>query len=696
MRTFSKGRLARGIAFVLTATFLWSIGLTGFAAVPAGAQIVTRAATSQSVAVVPFLNHTPFRPETLGEEAAEAVGVELRDRLLLDVLPEADVSLQMRDLHMTPPLDEVQMIHVAAELDIRLVVAGDVRDLRIRSEDGGQFAVVLLAVRVFDSVAECNVNGAVVEARGPAMTDASEEELISIAFEQAAFEAVQQMKTRPTISAMVLWAKEELCFLNVGTRGGIRPGMKMAAIRNGQRLATVSITEADAIGAYGRVAAGTALRTGDQLRAIYEMPVGPGRPSAVDVAKKRAGLEKLLMGAAVLLGLGSFANRTRLIEEGGIAAPDFAVSNLANGAELGFSGFVGSNFGTLENLGSALVTWSGYAGTQSRQVVFYEIYRNDEIVDIVYLPELGENVYIDSPWAAGFRFVTFSVDPVTGSITEVQYDFEPWLPDDVDEETGEPSSPTWDEFVDDYDDDAGIVELGDGGGFQYGWFAAGPFPGGVIPGRDYYYRVRPVLLRQRRAAEGIFEWYLTRETEYSGFENFLVGVAPPIASSYHWVFSGYQDDVYEVWDILPNPEIAANLATFYFYAPTGADEVIVQVTRDPNITFDPDEGMYTQAVPATTAFDASVDVDLTQVPGTGDLFWWRLGARNRRSAVAPRPWPPTLENDYGYVWSERNSFSVASAARAALMHGRRDALLRARSAARTPARAGAERVFRAE
>jgi hypothetical protein len=581
----------------------------------------------------------------------------------------------MRDLGLEPPLSDVELVRLATELDLALVVTGEVRRLRLQTEGPGRFATVWLAVRVYDRIARCNVNGAVVEARGPTMVDGSEDELVAKALEQAAFEAVQEMKSRPTIIAMVLWASGETVFLNVGSRGGIRPGMRLVAVRGGERIGVVHVTDADALGAYARIAEGPPLRTGDSLRAIYELPKAPGRPSAVDIAEKKRGIEKLLLGAALLLGLGSFATRARLIDEGEIVAPQFAVSNLANGLETGYSGFSYSNFGTLHLLGSALVTWAGYQGTQSRQVVAYEIMRNNEMVDVVFLANQPENVYIDSPWPAGFR-------PV------------PWIPTEIDEETGEPSNPTWDEFVEDWLDEAGItVECTL---VHYGWFPAGPFPGGLMPGGDYFYRVRPLILRQRQIAAGTFEWCLYRETELSIADDFLIGVAPPFARDYHWVFAGYQDGVYEMWNVLPNPEIIGNLATFFFYQPTGADEIVVQITRDPNIEFDP-AGVHVEYVSVEPfAYEQEAEVDLTQVPGTGDVYWWRIGARNRRSTVAPRPYPTTLTNDFGYVWSERNSFSIAVAARTALMHERRDALLRARSAARTPARPSTERVLRAE
>jgi hypothetical protein len=239
MRTFSEGRLARGIASLIAAAFVWSLGFTALVAVPASAQVVTRASTSQSVAVVPFANLTELRPETLGDEAAAAVALELRDRLLLDVLPKQDVSLQMRNLGLVVPLSDVELIRLATELDVALMVTGEVRGARIVRTDEGRRGEVVLAVRLFDRMAGVDVNGALVTGQGPVIADASDELLIEKALEQTAFAAVEQMKSRPTITAMVLWARGNAVFLNVGTRGGLRTKMKMVAIRGGERIAVV-------------------------------------------------------------------------------------------------------------------------------------------------------------------------------------------------------------------------------------------------------------------------------------------------------------------------------------------------------------------------------------------------------------------------------------------------------------------------
>ncbi|UCC68142.1 MAG: hypothetical protein JSV79_13715, partial [Armatimonadota bacterium] len=224
----------------------------------------------------------------------------------------------------------------------------------------------------------------------------------------------------------------------------------------------------------------------------------------------------------------------------------------------------------------------------------------------------------------------------------------------------------------------------------------GPDYEGPAAGQYYVYRLKPMVAKQIQVADGTYEWVWEEESEYSSEGTIVVPVTPPGAYPWYWVFQGYEQDVYEIWDVFDNPEIFGNIATFHFYSPAGADEMIVQVTRDPNVTFDP-QGVYSRTTPISYGFEGAAQVDLTQVPGTGDLFWWRLGARNRRSATPPRPWPLHLGNDYGWVWSERLAFAISPLSRASLLHQQREAVTRSElRGVRLPRRTAAERVHRAE
>jgi hypothetical protein len=700
MRTFSEGRLARSVAYLLTAAFGWSAGLVGLTCHPAGAQVVTRAATSQSVAVVPFENRSSFRPETFGDEASAAVTTELRDRLLVDVLPKADVVLQMRTLGLQVPLSKPELIRLASELDVALLASGEVRGARVLSGPEGRYGEVVLAVRLFDSVAKVDTNGALVVGKGPASPDASDEVLLDKALQQAAFEAVELMKSRPTIAAMVLWTRGDIAYLNVGARGGLRPGMQLAAVRGGERIGLVEVDQADALGAYVRVVQGPPLRTGDQLRAVYVLPPDAGPELAVTSGKKKKTFESMVILGAVLLGFGQYASRSRRLGEGDTAAPNFQASNLANGAEIGASGYGPSIYPTRDwqPHPAALITWEGYQGTEVSRLVGYEIRRSYSMMDIVAILvfEFGETYWLfDSNSFPSFVTAILEIDEGSGGVASYDTEVEVWDPGDWDPETGEFDNP-WGDFFEDWADDAGIFVTRTS--IEWGWFPSmlpGDEVGGMFPQVFYQYTIKPILVQRDR--NGF--WYIDHGTEFSTSPNQVVGVAPAFTPSAHYVFAG-MNGPYEIWDTMPNPQVLGNTATFFFYYPFGADEIVLQVSRDPNVRFAPPavaNFSVPPQLPDPGQIKSNFGIDLSLVPGVGGLFWWRIGARNSADTRLARTFPIGDLNDSGFVWSPRNAFQITAVSRAELMHKQREALSAARAAAaRVPRAAATDRVLRAE
>ncbi len=706
MRMFSEGRLARTIACILTAVFAWSMGFAGFTLLPAEAQIVTRAATTQSVAVIPFENRTDVRPETLGGEASATVAVELRDRLLLDVLPKADVILQMRDLGLRAPLSDVELVRLGTELDVSLIIAGEVRGARIVRSPEGRYAEVVLAVRLYDRIARVAVNGALVTGTGPASPDASDEVLLEKALAQAAFSAVDQMKARPTVTGMVLWARGDTVFLNVGTRGGIRNGMHMVAVRGGERIGKVEISNADAIGSYADIIEGPSLRTGDHLRAVYNLPTKAGVDRVGVAEKKKKRFETIVLAGAILFGFGSYASRTRKIDEGNIAAPGFTARQIANGAELGLSGYMWSFLYSLRDIqphASAIITWEAYQGSERSRIIGYEVRRSGELVAVVVGVAGQQNLVIDAPNSPGFNTLEIIIDTVSGGLAEVLPDSEAWDPDiEIDEDTGEITiNNPWFEFVDDNSEDAGVFITPDS--ILYGWFPSelpGDDLGGMYPGRFYQYQIRPLLVQQDR--EGI--WMFDHGTEFSTVANRIVAVSPAGTFNVWYQEAEAIGGVYQSFDILLNPQVSGNLATFGFYYPVGANEVILQVAADPNVNFLPPNVRTYPVSPVEGDFfthkSIKDGIDLSLVPGNsgpGSVLWWRIGARNTNDTHEPVPIPDDPD-ERGWIWSPRRAFQIpVGGSRAAAMHEQPERLSAVRAArARVPRTANTERVLRAQ
>ncbi len=243
MRVFSQGQLGQGLARAILALFVWSM-LAGGIAVPASAQVSTRSAVNtQSTAVVPFCNSSAFHPQTLGGEVAAMVAADLEQRLTLDVLDAKDVQSAMDTLGLKVPITPPALIRLANELQVNTVVYGEIREAKVIQDKGQRCGQLTLALHVFSRVAQDDVNGALVTASSPNDINASSDELLNSALKQAVFQAITEMKTRPAVTASVIWAQGDQIFTNANTRGGIVEGMKMAAVRDNERIAEVLITE---------------------------------------------------------------------------------------------------------------------------------------------------------------------------------------------------------------------------------------------------------------------------------------------------------------------------------------------------------------------------------------------------------------------------------------------------------------------
>jgi len=622
MRTFIRGRVTRAIAQALTLTFLCSAMFLGYPVLPAEAQISIRAAASQSVAVVPFDNRSRFPLETLGAEASQAVTVELRERLQLDVLDPDIVAAEMRDLGLKTPLSDSELIRLASQLEVTMLVTGEVREAKIVQDRSGRHAEVTLAVTLFDRTAEGTVNGALLTGSAPA-AEGDDAALVRKALEETAFEAIQEMRTRPTITATVLWNREDIVYVSAGSRAGVQMGTQMAVIRGGQRLALVQITSSDPLGAYGRLVSGPQLRPGDQLRALYRLPAKVGALSPERVARKKKGMETLLIGTLGLLGLADIASGSRLLEEGSWAAPGFAVGDLANGLALGYAS--GPSF---IPTAATIITWQPYNNpAERRRLLGYYLWADDHAVWLSVENWLGRpewNQVIDYsifPYAMVYFEATITLDTATGAASAVgaYLEYDPENPPDL----GIFVTPT------DY-----TLRL---------------LPVGPTPGRRTTYYVKPVV-----AVQDIYGvWSIEAETKSSNPVVYVTPVAPPGTAGVY---------------------ISGMTGTFRFYSPKGADEAILEIARDPNNTFPP-AATYTQTIQGTWSDQddytlASMDVDLNEVlalPGSGDYYWYRFGSRNRYDTTQPRPWPLSTgpsdpqSYDLGWVWSDVQRITLWSA-----------------------------------
>lgn len=396
---------------------------------------------------------------------------------------------------------------------------------------------------------------------------------------------------------MVLWSRDATVFLNVGGRAGVEPGMKMVAVRDNLRIGMVEITEASPIGSYATIVQGPPLRTGDHLRAVYQLPNGTTAATPQRTQRQRKSAHNLILTAAAILGVAELASTSSGLKEGDTAAPGFQASNLSNG--------IVTRYASSDPAQPAVVvSWIPYSGTEKNRLAGYEVIRNGQLTNVIGGMELlAQNHFIDMSPSVQF---TVGITIENPSEASPQFAF-----------TRATSTGT-----------LGIVVSNTAITWTF-------LDGGLQPGFTYYYQIKPVVAFQYKLTTGASEWRLARDTQFSPPTAKLTAVAPPKTVSV--------------------AVSSTNIATFSLYDPIGADEAIVQLARDPDRTF-PKDRTFEKRVPGMIPGKNTFTVDLVkefkaQLPGTAsNLIWWRIGLRNRSDVTQPRPFPFDLLNDYGYVW----------------------------------------------
>ncbi len=145
-----------------------------------------------------------------------------------------------------------------------------------------------------------------------------------------------------------------------------------------------------------------------------------------------------------------------------------------------------------------------------------------------------------------------------------------------------------------------------------------------MPGSPVYYRIQPLIVVNQPLSDGTANWQLQRTTTPSSPSNQVTPCAPPAPDQ---------------------AMLFGSVASFVSYHPYGADEMELEVQRDQGngspVDFAP-ANTYTQIAsglnPALSYDAVTIQVPLASLqalPGTGDVYWWRVGANNRGDSVKP-------------------------------------------------------------
>ncbi len=291
---------------VVSMLLMWL--LTPFGIPPARAQLVQL----PRIAVIDFQNKSGYGGASIARAATDAVASEFQKTGRYEVLARGEIEQQLKDLDLAPPLSKTGYLRLGRALQLESIVAGDVEAVTFTGSP--KQAQVTLTVKVIDVASGEPVNGAVVTGSSNPRPGYSgdDDTLVLEAVRNAAFEAVRTIQTYTIPEATVLTTRAgKEVLLNRGIRGGLKPGMEMIVIRNGEEVGRIRITEvsdSDAVGVIIQSLRG--IQTEDKARAVFEIPSVKIKAGKVIKEEPRSRTERnralKALGPILVLGLIAF------------------------------------------------------------------------------------------------------------------------------------------------------------------------------------------------------------------------------------------------------------------------------------------------------------------------------------------------------------------------------------------------------
>ena len=331
----------------------------------AQAQLVTL----PRIAVIDFQNKSGYGGGSLARAATDAVAGEFQKTGRYEVLARGEVEQQLKDLDLAPPLSKTGYLRLGRALQLESIVVGDIEAITFTGSP--KQAQVTLTVKVIDIASGEPINGAVVTGFSNPRPGYSgdEDTLVLEAIRNAAFEAVRTILnyTIPEATVLTTRAGKEV-LLNRGIRGGLKPGMEMIVIRNGEAVGRIRITEvsdSDAVGVIIESLRG--IQTEDKARAVFEVPSVKVKAGKVvkEEPRSRAERNKALRALGPLLILGLIAFGVARASSGGNTPVQDVIAEA--GADGNFEPFV-------------RVSWKTNLFAKSVRDQFqWQIYRSDFI-----------------------------------------------------------------------------------------------------------------------------------------------------------------------------------------------------------------------------------------------------------------------------------------------------------------------------
>jgi len=249
-----------------------------------GASVLPSAAPKRDLPraiIMDFANASKDQHAMTVRIATDTVALELTTRNIYNVLARQEVERVAKRLGLNSPLNQDDLVVLAKELGIDLLVTGEIRYVETRMRDRKREIEVGLIVRVYNVALGEMMNGAAE--RGIA-TDApegrkSDGEMLMDAAASAAVRAVARLKDYRPITGTILNSQgHDVIILNRGVGHGVRKKQEFLVFRDNVRVGRLRVLKVYPSYAELTVVESTAgIRPEDQALAVFPEPKFPPR-----------------------------------------------------------------------------------------------------------------------------------------------------------------------------------------------------------------------------------------------------------------------------------------------------------------------------------------------------------------------------------------------------------------------------------
>lgn len=549
------------------------------------------------LAVIDFTNASQMQNDIYTFMATDAVVVELLRSGRYNIIPSEVVKSKMEEMGLRDKgeraskviLNEDAYQRIGREIGVQAVLSGEIKAVEFDSKKGQ--ASVRIGVRIMDVESGEWMNGALatgVSNKRIGDTSGKENDLIIEAINDAAAKAVSAMVKYiiPFATVMGNLTYNEV-LLNKGKQQGIHDGMEMIVTRRSEaggretvgKIRVTTTSTSDSIAKV--IEAPKGVKAEDHAMAVFKLPRDTGRGVAApvtDAKEKIASKGRTIIGLAVLVGL------LAMVGTGKRGGPGGGAIAMSVGA---------SDIQVVTGGGGNLIAWNTPPMIADVNIEEYHIWR-DSAGNLGGFPIFAGNLEASPLNSSIGNYHHHIIDSITGGDIA-------WVIPSADATTTE--TPT--------NSPASIPV--------------------TQPGESHVYSVSCLYRREVPGGTGqtITQYWETLPT-IAGRATYLT--EPELISPGDW--TGTQ-------------ELALSNITFTFYGVKGATDYVIEVSSTPdfqrtntwvnNFTqLTPDEGLI---ISKTYTNVLSLSAELSGVP-SGNVLWWRVGAKSSYDTNAPFPAAP--------------------------------------------------------